>query len=95
MTVETKHLIEVGDIVAIEFTCGKCKSTLLHSVADFARVPTECPNCKEDIVEHLGPDYVAIEDAVKAIKRLKDRHIPVRLRFEIIGLKTTEKHDIP
>jgi hypothetical protein len=90
MTLETKHLIEIGDIVSIEFTCKKCTSTLLYSIAQFGRVPTQCPNCKEDIVEHLGPDYVAIEEAIKAIKRLKDRHIPVRLRFEIIGVKIDE-----
>jgi hypothetical protein len=91
MTVETKHLIDIGDIVSIEFACKNCKSTLLHSLAEFGRVPTQCPNCKEGIVEHLGPDYVAIEEAVKAIKRLKDRHIPVRLRFEIVGLQTGQK----
>jgi hypothetical protein len=91
MTAETVHLIDLSDIVGIEFLCSHCGSRTLHVLGKFDRVPATCPNCHEGIVTHLGPEAVAIKEAVEAIQQLVKRKLPTRIRFQVTGFAEEKK----
>ena len=84
MTHEEQHLVDVTDIVAVEFTCTHCGSRILHPVKTFYRVPPQCPNCKEDIFQSLGQGAESIKQAVEAIKQLSQRGHAEKVRFQIL-----------
>lgn len=93
MTVETKCLVDLSDIISVEFACKRCGSKLLHSIAKFDAAPVACTNCKEDMLEERGPDAVAIEEAIGALRRLSNRSLPIQLRFEIAGVGVPKRPD--
>ena len=45
MTVETRYLIELSDILGVEFQCRECGAKTL---LDKPKVLLECPLCKSD-----------------------------------------------
>jgi predicted RNA-binding Zn-ribbon protein involved in translation (DUF1610 family) len=83
MVVESRHLIEPSDVISVEFSCPKCDARILHRLEGFSRVPLRCPNCHEDLIQPEGPEYVAIEDAVNALRRLREGQKAAKIRFEI------------
>ena len=70
MTAETMHLVDLSDIVGIEFLCAHCGSRVLHVLNKFDRVPAKCPNCYEAIVTAGSPEDETIKEAVAAIRTL-------------------------
>ena len=87
MTAETIHLIDLTDIVGVEFLCSHCGSRIVHVLAKFDRVPTKCANCHEAIVTAGSPEETAIKETVEAIKMLAKRKLPTRIRFQVTGLR--------
>jgi hypothetical protein len=56
MTVETRTLIELKDIVGIEFGCHNCGTKTLYAIEKaFQRLAAVCPNCNEDWFAPLSP----------------------------------------
>ena len=48
MTSETRILLEMTDILGIEFECRKCKAKILYPLQDhYERLAEKCPNCFE------------------------------------------------
>lgn len=45
MTIETRYLIELADVLGVEFQCHNCGAKTL---LDKAKVLLECPLCKSD-----------------------------------------------
>jgi hypothetical protein len=52
MTTETKTFIELGDVIAIQFQCRKCGTTISRSVAESTKPIRECPTCQTLWAEH-------------------------------------------
>jgi Tfp pilus assembly major pilin PilA len=45
MTVENKVLIELSDIVAVEYRCKKCNTRLVMTPERWEQLPIGCPHC--------------------------------------------------
>ncbi len=81
MTIQTKHFIELSDILALRFVCKKCDTALSLSLADEKlrtdnstnQFLAECPNCHEDWFSVAGNNYEPIlRRATAALSRLKE-----------------------
>ncbi len=87
MTMQQRVLLELGDILGIEYTCGHCQAKYLVPIERFDRVIQQCPNCKEGLVRTghpdsaKGSDEYVLHDFVNMLRDLRDRNIGIR--FEI------------
>jgi hypothetical protein len=45
MVLETRCLIQLGDILAFQLTCKKCGASILRKPEDFRKRCRECPSC--------------------------------------------------
>jgi hypothetical protein len=74
MTSQTKHYIDVSDILALRFECAKCKTSISFLVGESMDVRKlgACPNCGEwwaniPLESTIAPD---IRDFIESAKRL-------------------------
>ncbi|HEU0049050.1 MAG: hypothetical protein DMG96_13210 [Acidobacteria bacterium] len=82
MTFETKYLIELSDILGLEFECNKCHTKILFSV-DATKTLWQCPACGEDWLNPQTTEHNAIINLLKLVKNsaeaLQGRRFAVRL----------------
>lgn len=74
MTKETRHFIELSDILSFQFRCKKCEATISRPLADFHGNPLDvCQNCSKDWVEPKEVDKTtqSITDFVQSIRDVK------------------------
>ena|SRR2546423_15320284 len=90
MTIETRTLIEVTDMMAIEFECPHCHirySVKLESGAD--RNVHDCPNCNEHWFTDNHPistkqsDLRLILGFMAAIREMQSREFNAIIRLEL------------
>jgi hypothetical protein len=77
-------LVDLEDLLALEFTCDGCGSRLLHSIEKFRRVPTKCPNCAEDLIADGSKDAEIITAAFSSLRSLIERSGKVKVRLEVV-----------
>ena len=82
MTVQTKHFIELSDIVAIRFACKRCGASLSLALSD-SKLATgkgavnnfidRCPSCSHDWFDLRGSSYEqVVVEATVALNHLSD-----------------------
>jgi hypothetical protein len=64
MTTQRRTLIELGDIVAIEYECRHCHARYSVPVDRADRRPGRCQNCREDWLDPQNGDTSAKGSAV-------------------------------
>ncbi len=68
MTSEQRILIELTDIVGVEFECPKCNAKVLYPFTKhYDRLLSHCPNCNEtwfDTNDNIHPSNPQIVDQV-------------------------------
>jgi hypothetical protein len=84
VTFETKHLIEVSDVLGFEFECKHCK-TMIALPSDSTKALWQCPGCNEDWILPGTNEQNAIQDLFKTFKNaeraLQGRPFSMRLRI--------------
>jgi hypothetical protein len=56
MTSETRTMVELADILGIEFGCPKCRAKVFYSLQEQpSRIVDKCPNCFEPFYTPLPP----------------------------------------
>ncbi len=92
MTIQTRTLISLSDLIGMEYECTHCHVKYSVPLQKLDRPTLACPNCKEQWFDHpRGPAVDVSEDAlqhfVDCLRFLQARQLPgVALRLEI---KTT------
>lgn len=80
MTSECKLLIELKDIIGIEFECPKCAVRVGYKMAEqFVRIVQHCPNCNEEFFLPLGLE--GIHELIGNLKR--DFRLRARIRLQL------------
>jgi hypothetical protein len=86
MTVETRTIIDVGDLIAIEIECPTCHQRIVQKLTDQNNFPAQCSAllCREVF---YTPNSREFEEMRKALDTLGKYAIgkknPMLLRFEI------------
>src|ERR1700676_3287049 len=86
MTKQTKHFIEISDIVGVHFECRNCHATVSLERSGEIRVTSLriCPNCQEPWA--LSPQGSSIELAIKEfIDRVKEFEAVLQRRDEFMN----------
>ena len=72
MTIETKYLIELDDIVGVEFTCHKCATkTLMKPEGKESTHRRACPVCNEPWLSRGAYEEKAIDAFLDALRKVK------------------------
>jgi hypothetical protein len=98
MTSEHRTLIDLTDIVAVEFECEKCAAKVLYPLAkNYERFLLQCPNCNENWfaepnpVRPVGNDLEPMKRVAKAITQLRDlvgsTDVRAHVRLQITNMK--------
>ena len=84
MTIETKHLIDFGDIEALEYECKKCKTGFTFPISESKRL-IQCPVCNSDWLLPQSREEEAIRLLVGALRdatqSLNARPFTMRLKI--------------
>ena len=104
MTNQTKHFIDLADLMGIRFECKSCGSSLLvplrkanGELRDISQIAEVCANCGRNFwidVERHGPKRIkALLDAIGAISNvIGSQNVKFSLEIEPEALpSTTEK----
>lgn len=91
MTVDHRTLIELADIIAIEYECPHCH--VRHSVPlnTWDGVTEKCPNCRTEWVRatHTSgdrpTDVSIVHNFMLELKRMQERDFGAVMRLEIKG----------
>jgi hypothetical protein len=71
MVSETRTLIEMTDIVGIEFACRKCGAKILYPLAEhYNRLSEKCPNCYEPWFTKNVAAHSSAETAADEVKKI-------------------------
>jgi predicted RNA-binding Zn-ribbon protein involved in translation (DUF1610 family) len=76
MTSETRTYIELEDIIAIEFPCHSCGTTVaipLRATEKAVSAPKRCPNCANDLIHTR--DVERIEGLVRTLRHAADKEL--------------------
>ncbi len=84
MTRQTKHFIEVSDIVGIRLECKNCGSSLLISLGKTGRLLLTCANCNHELWEDIeGLAQKGIQQLIAAIKTIERVIENQRVKFSL------------
>jgi hypothetical protein len=91
MTTETRTLIDLSDILAMQYKCTKCGATFSIPIALAIEHPMKCYNCRIDW--HPVPDSFhrvrlneltrAIAQSIQTLAEMKTDGINVNVRLEV------------
>jgi len=84
MTHETKHLINVSDVIGVEFECKHCHARI-SLPPDATRALWQCPSCNEDWLLPNTDEHNAIQTLLAVFKSteraLQGRSFSLRLQI--------------
>ena len=85
MVKETCIVFEIQDIKAFRVQCGECKDEVVLSLDGRKQVPTSCPLCHHDWVDHAndprGSFSLQLLKALRAI--LFSDQLPTTVKLEL------------
>jgi DNA-directed RNA polymerase subunit RPC12/RpoP len=87
MTMHQRLILDLHDIVGVEYTCAHCQAKYLIPIEKFDRVIYQCPNCKESLVRPGHADSAKVSDEgsllnfVGTLRDLRDREIGIKLEI--------------
>ena len=71
VTIQTKRIMEIDDIVGFRFECG-CGSVFIVPVSDFRTMPTACHNCGEQFADyHTKLVQDTFQDLITQFRKIK------------------------
>ena len=70
MTIEKRYLIELGDVLGVEFLCGNCKGRFLLGADAKQRMLWNCPLCNEDWLLPQTDEATAIHNLLNVLRTL-------------------------
>jgi NAD-dependent SIR2 family protein deacetylase len=90
MTKENRTVIELSDIVAVEFECLKCHSTYAVPISTYTENLPYCPQCKNKLLPAVPGNADAsirhlltkLKDVME-IEKNSDLQLGVKIRFRI------------
>lgn len=93
MTVENKMLIELSDVIAVEYMCKKCDTRLVMTPERWGHLPSNCPHCNE--IENWFPRQdtsiremtLTLLSAISRLNEAKER-MTFSLRLEVKSATT-------
>jgi hypothetical protein len=80
-------MLDLKDILGVEYTCGHCQSKYLVPLSKFDRVIHQCPNCKEGLINaqrDSSPrpsDESALLNFVGALNDIQNRNMDIKLEI--------------
>jgi hypothetical protein len=80
MTSETRTMVELKDVLGVEFECPKCHFKVLYPAASsFERLATKCPHCYEPwfLIPEGPQGEETLDDVVKQWLTVM-RNLPTR-----------------
>lgn len=87
---ETRSVIDLEDIIAVEFECASCHSIFTVPVAEYKRNTYQCPQCNQSWFPSIHGDAdIAVNQLMVYIKdvgnRVKSKDAPfgMAIRFRI------------
>ena len=83
MTILKRYLIEMGEILSIRLSCGKCTASLNIPITAPEYVPEACPYCKESWFDKGSTDFQSIAWMIQAVTILKERTANAKCRVEL------------
>ena len=87
MTMEQRILIDLSDIVGIEYACSRCSGRYLIPIDKLDAVIAQCPNCRQGLVSeaHITSgkrsDADALYELRTALMDTQGRNIGIRLQL--------------
>ncbi len=89
MTIETRHLIELKDVNAVEFECRKCHTKVVKGILGFKNPPVSCGDCGTQLMIPGSREFERLTNFLRAVSEFAEEEgEPFALRLEIAGLKT-------
>ena len=91
MTMQERTLLELRDILGLEYSCRHCQAKYLVPIERFDRAIRQCPNCREGLIRTDHPDSTkpsdedALHNFVNALMDLRNREIPIRFEVSALG----------
>jgi predicted nucleic acid-binding Zn-ribbon protein len=93
---EQRTLIELTDIIGVEFECAKCGAKVLYPLAKhYNRILSQCPNCNENWLDYnpkihpadpqLNQQVVNIIAQLRSLGERPDLHAHVRVHVSNQG----------
>ena len=82
-----RTMLDLKDIIGIEYTCAHCQSKYLVPIDKFDRIIHQCPNCKETLVQSGRADNASINDEaslsnfIDNLRDLRDRGMGIKLEI--------------
>jgi transcription initiation factor IIE alpha subunit len=91
MTRETRHFIELSEILAFEQECPACHVRFSFELDRERRLSITCPTCNADLVGG-EKDLEHLRTFIASLQYLRGRGTDLKgLRFQIEGLNTDDK----
>jgi hypothetical protein len=93
MTIETRMVVEMRDIRAVEFDCPKCKTRKSILLTQDNHPPFKCRTgeCDQVFFVDSSLDWNELRNALGVLgKYAKADSLPFVLRFELVTLPTRE-----
>jgi len=88
MTTETRHFIELSEILAFEQECDSCHVRFLFELDRERRLSVTCPACNADLVSG-DKDLEHLRTFIASLQYLRGRGEDLKgLRFQIEVLNT-------
>ena len=92
MTIETRCLIELSDVLGVEFRCHSCGAKTLLGTNDKPRTLWDCPVCKEPWLHQDTDEAKAIHGFLNRLRdvgeKMKGRDFSLKLLVTSPGEQT-------
>lgn len=85
MTYETRHLIALSDVLAVEFECAKCRTKIVLKLNSLDGPPLVCPVCNTQWVIHSSQEHANLHHFLQRMKGYAEGAGNFVMRLEIRG----------
>jgi transcription elongation factor Elf1 len=87
MTVETRCVIDFGDISSLVFECLHCGARIVQKADERAIAPIQCASCKQEWRHPTQPSPVSqFVDLLNVLKKSENGHFKLKLEFDAAKL---------
>jgi|ERR1017187_7214904 transcription elongation factor Elf1 len=88
MTVETRHTIELQDILAIEYECSHCGAKTIRTLNEKHAIPAMCGNCSAMWIVDGSQEHRDLNMFVNTLRSFPKSSVNAHLRvkLEVAGI---------
>ena len=87
MTAEDRYVVELSDIHTVRLECSACGAALSFRLADWKKVPHQCPGCSAEWHHGLEnePPIASVFQLARSMRQALavSANLPFRMRFEL------------